>query len=153
MEDISLIIIKPEIIDRFSDIKKSLRKRGYKIIFQKKYNSWRKIAKKLYSEFSSEEIKTYIVGYDKHKFDDKFIMLIVTCEKGNTVEKLNKDKGNFIDYQSKNINTLRAEFGLPKRYNLQHGNISFTYCGFHCPQNQEELIRDLNILHLKNKFI
>lgn len=51
MEDISLIIIKPEIIERFSDVKKSLDKCRYKLIFQKEYNGWRKIANKLYSEF------------------------------------------------------------------------------------------------------
>ncbi len=139
MKDFSILIIKPEVIKITEEIIKSINRRGYKIIFRIEKNNWRNTAKKIYNEFSPKQIKTYINGYDKHKFGDKFLILALKHQKGSTLKRLNEDKGNFIRYQTENEKTLRAEFGLPKKYNLQHQEITFVYCGIHCPQTEEEL--------------
>ena len=148
MKDFSILIIKPEVIDKTKNIEKSIDKRGYKILLKIEKNNWRNTAKIIYNEFSPKEIDTYINGYDKHKFGDKFFILVLRHKEGNTLNRLNKDKGNFIKYQIENEKTLRAEFGLQKEYNLQHEDITFVYCGIHCSETEEELKSQIKLFSL-----
>ncbi len=152
MKDFSILIIKPEVIEKTEEIEESIKKRGYKIISKIEKDNWRNTAKIMYNEFSPKEIDIYIQGYDKHKFGDKFLILVLKHKEGNTLEILNKDKGNFIKYQTKDEKTLRAEFGLPKKYNLQHDNITFVYCGIHCPKNEEERKSQIKLFSLPEEY-
>lgn len=148
MKDFSILIIKPEVIERKEEIVRSIEKKGYKILLKIEKSNWRNTAKIIYNEFSPEEIETYIKGYDKHKFGDKFLILVLNHKEDNTLNRLNKDKGNFIKYQTENEKTLRAEFGLSKEYNFQHENITFVYCGIHCPETEEELRYQVKLFSL-----
>ena len=148
MKDFSILIIKPEAIENKEKIIISLNKRGYKIILKKEFTNWRNTMAKIYKEFSSEEIETYIKGYDQHKFGDKFIILLLTHKKGNTLQRLKEEKGNFINYQKKKENSLRGEFGLPEKYNTKYRGITFVYCGVHCPENEEELELQLKMFDI-----
>ncbi len=148
MEDVSLVIVKPEVIGKIESVKKSLGNKGYLILFEKSYSDWLSYARKIYSEFTAEEIQTYIDGYSKHSFGKEFIVLLVKSKKGNTLKRLNEDKGNFIRYQKQNDDSLRSEFGLSADYNLKHGNVTFVYCGIHCPESQKELDYQLNLFKL-----
>lgn len=139
MKDFSILIIKPEVIERIEEIVKSIEKRGYEILLKIEKENWRNTSKIIYNEFSQNQIETYIKGYDKYKFGDKFLILVLQHKENNTLERLKRDKGNFIKYQTEAEKTLRAEFGLPKEYNLQHQEITFVYCGIHCPETEEEL--------------
>ncbi len=148
MKDFSILIIKPEVIEKKEEIEKSIQKRGYEILMKIEKNNWRNTAKIIYNEFSPKEIETYIKGYNKHKFGDKFLILVLKHKEGDTLKRLNGDKGNFIKYQTEKEKTLRAEFGLPKDYNLQHENITFIYCGIHCPESKEELKSQVKLFSL-----
>lgn len=148
MDDFSILIIKPEVIEKKKKIIKSLKKRGYKILLEKEEDNWRNTAKVIYPEFSSKQIKTYIQGYNKYNFGNKFTILVLKHKKGDTLEKLKEEQGDFIKYQTQNEKTLRAEFGLPKEYNLQHEEITFVYCGIHCPENKEELKSHIKMFSL-----
>lgn len=138
-------MIKPEIINRKEEVIKSLLKRGYNIILEKVFENWRSFVKEIYTEFAEDEIAFYIKGYDEHKFGDNFTVLILSHNNGNTLHRLNNDKGDFISYQTKKEDTLRSEFGLPEKYNLKYKNIIFTYPGVHSPKDKKELIHHLNL--------
>lgn len=145
VKDFSILVVKPEIIGRKKDIVKSLVKRGYKVILEKKVGGWRNAAKKLYTEFLPEQIGVYLEGYDKYCFGDAFTVFVLKHKDGDTIRRLKKNEGDFIRYQTQDEKTLRAEFGLPENYNQTHGEITFVYCGFHCPKDENELKSQLEL--------
>ncbi len=153
MKNISLLLIKPEALKKTDQIKKFLIKRNYKIMLEENYKNWTTVMKKIYIEFPKEELNIFIQGYKKGLWKNKFKILILKNIGGNTIEKLKKDEGNFIKYQKNKENTLRAKFGLPKKYNKQfinkNRNTIFTYNGFHCPKNKEELKHHLKLFNLE----
>ena len=153
MKDISLVIVKPEIISRTEQVISSLRKRGYDILLQKAYTGWRELAKKIYTEFTPEQIKVYLSGYDKHNWNDDYMALIVSHKEGNTLKRLKQEQGNYVAYQTQKENTLRAEFGCLADKNLYFDDITFTYTGIHCSADEKELGLELKLLHLDAKTL
>ncbi len=145
MNDFSLLIIKPEILSRENEVIISLKKRGYEVLSKKHYKGWKEISKQIYTELSSEQINAYIEGYNKYGWGDEYVLLVIKHKDGETLQRLNKEKGNFIAYQTKKGDTLRREFGWSSEKNLYANGMTLTYPGVHCPADNKELNRDLKI--------
>ncbi len=148
MKDYSLLIIKPEIMSKKEKIFYSLKRRGYKTLFQREFNNWADFVKRVYKEFSAKQILEYLNEYTKNKWGYRFKVLLVSYKEGDTITRLRQDTGNFISYQNKKENTLRAEFGLPRGRNIICEGITFTYNGFHSIASEKELKEELDILGL-----
>ncbi len=149
MKDISLLVIKPEVARKQKKVVVSLKKRGYAILLQRKYDNWPRYARRIYTEFRKKELNCYLSKYIHKRWKNFFYVLLVHHKKENTVQRLKKEKGNYISYQSRNERTLRAEFGLSARENVMCGKITFVYCGIHCPAGKKEFLKELQLFKIK----
>ncbi len=152
MQDISILIVKPEAIKRFDEVRTSIGKREYVSLFERKDSDWIEKMEEIYSpQFSKERISWLVESYQKADFGDEFEVLVLRHQRGNTLVKLEAEQGHFIDYQKTRGETLRHEFGLPTLYNLQTVDRDFTvvFNALHCPKTQEDLRRHLSILNLR----
>ncbi|MBS3127932.1 hypothetical protein J4410_02210 [Candidatus Woesearchaeota archaeon] len=146
MDDISLLLLKPEVVKKEKEIQQYLEKKGYTILRKKKFSSWVSFVKKKYGEFSNEEREVYLSGYQKNKWGTTFIVFVLQHRQGDTLSILRRDLGHFIGYQDTHEDSLRAKFGQGQKKNMIQGKITFAYNGFHCPQDEEELQEDFEIL-------
>ncbi|MBW2987164.1 hypothetical protein KY336_01315, partial [Candidatus Woesearchaeota archaeon] len=85
----------------------------------------------IYVEFTEEQKNAFVDAYLKSEFRTDFIAAIVTHKKGNTIERLKNDVGNFSAYQKRTNKTLRSEFGLPKEYNIVSQDLTAVFNGLH----------------------
>lgn len=148
MKNQSLLFIKPEILERYKQVITSLQKRGYSILKEKRIKGYKALARKFYTEFTTEELNAYLHAYDKNGWSDECMILFVTHKSGDTIKTLKKEVGNFIAYQQSPETTLRGEFGLPADFNEKIQERIFTYNGFHAVASEEELVEHAEILRL-----
>ena len=146
MKDFSLIIIRPEIIERRQEVLKFLRAKGYEVLAKKHLSGWRNLARNIYTEFTHQQMSRYLEEFDKNKFSDDYIVVFLKHQAGNTIAKIKEDQGNFKNYQTEEEDTLRCKFGLPSKYNIEIDDVVFTFPGIHCPGNQEELEKHIKLL-------
>jgi hypothetical protein len=162
MQDISLLIVRPEVRFEAPYIEVSLQRRGYDIVQKERRTDWWCIAQCFYgNQLDDTQLQLYLSGHYAlfHGFGFNFLAWIVEHKEGGTLERLAKDKGHLYDYQDrgrKDVDTtsLRAEFGFGRKLNVPYplpssnGYTFAPYCGFHAPSTKEELENNLEILGL-----
>lgn len=151
MEDYSLLIIKPEILGKKEDVVKSLERRGYEVLSDKECEGWDEFAKMTYTNvLALDEIEAGLKGYVKNNFGFNFHAILVKHKEGNTVERLNNEKGGFLTYQTDESekSTLRGEFGLSGDMNEHYKDKTLVYNGIHTSINEEELQRNIEFLNI-----
>ncbi len=152
MQDISVLVVKPEVIGRFDEVRTSTGKRGYISLFERKDSDWIERMREIYSpQFSKERISWLVDAYQSSGFGDEFGVLVLRHQRGNTLVELEAEQGHFIDYQTTSGTTLRHEFGMPARHNIPTPDSEFTvvFNAVHCPKTPEDLRRHLKILELQ----
>ncbi|MBI2632302.1 hypothetical protein HYW75_04825 [Candidatus Pacearchaeota archaeon] len=149
MKDQSILVVKPEIIERHHEVKLSLERRGYFSLVNEIRNGWIEVMRQIYCpQFSSKHITSLICAYNE-RWSDEYGLFLLSHNNGNTLAELNKDEGNFKDYQTQMHWSLRLEFGLPARYNIPvDDKFTIVFNGLHCPKTKDDLERHLKIFNL-----
>jgi len=149
--DISMLVIRPEIINKFEDIKLELKKRRYKILKSYKLTNFSDKVSEMYSfDYPDKKIQDiFQKAYKKSDFGDLFGVLVINHEDGDTIKKLNSEIGHFKAYQDTKNNSLRSLFGLPKENNYVEKSFTLVFCGLHRTNSVDDFIIHLNLSGIK----
>ncbi len=148
MEDLSLLLVKPEIFGLMPEVKSSVIKRGYEFLLEEDRSGWRRVMKDIYEgQLNQKLFVKYVQAYQQKT--DAFGLFVLRHKDGNTIAHLKNDEGHYRDYQETPDGSLRAEFGLPSLWNIPvDSQYSVIFNGLHCPGTLEDLQRHLGILEL-----
>jgi hypothetical protein len=149
LSNISLLIIKPECFSKFKDIIRELNHRGFSVEWISERNNFNKMVSKIYSDdYPLQKLKFFSKAYLKSNFGNKFYILLVKKNSGNTFNELSKEIGHYKNYQKVWDNSLRCKFGLPQKYNFHDKQNEMFFNGLHRTDNAEDFIKHLNFLNL-----
>ena len=151
-EDIGLLVIKPEAVKKRLRIIKSLSDMGYILLLEKELNNWLDVLDSVHPDIPASARKIYKSAYKKYKFGNKYIVLILRHRDGDTINKLIRDKGHYVEYINDSAHSLRGQFGESKKYHLVNGGTKLTFPGIHTSKDREELSRELKIFDIDRQF-
>lgn len=161
MKDASIVVVKPELIEtkgivctqESGPVANSLIERGYKIESFGFRENWRIFAIEMYRRVLNEEQMTsYLRGYQENKWPNEYSFFVVSHNQGSSIARVKKDQGKFDTYQTRDEDTLRAKFGLPKKFNRRVKDMTLVYSGIHAPSNKTELLEHIRFLGLEKIF-
>ncbi|MBW3005156.1 hypothetical protein KY310_04975 [Candidatus Woesearchaeota archaeon] len=144
-QDISLIVIKPEIIEDKQDVLDALCSKGYVIVNTRQLRGWRGFIPQIYVEFTKDQNDFFARAYDIKGLGDEFFAVVVSHKDGNTIDRLVKDIGNFAAYQKREDESLRGRFGLPEEDNIGSSVLTVVFNGLHKANDAEDLYKHLTL--------
>ncbi len=150
--DVSMLVVRPESMNRFEEIKSEVIRRGYKILNSYKLNKFSDKVSQMYSADYPDKKITDIFqeAYKKSNFGENFQVLILKHENGETIKRLNSDIGHFKAYQNKKDDSLRSMFGLPTKDNYINKYCSMVFCGLHRTDCIDAFIIHLDLFGIKD---
>ena len=146
-KDISLLVGKPEIFDRYSEVASFLVRLGYDLLHSERREFWRPVMNAIYlPQFPEKYMRALHESYALLG-KDKFFFHILSHKGGNTMKRLKDNhQGAFGNYR-KGDGTLRGEFGLGREFDVYIDEGWTTrFNGFHAPDSRPEVVRHLRIL-------
>lgn len=147
--DISLLLIKPEVIGRIDEIIENLQNRGYSVLQRREIVGWQESIPRIYEQsLTPTKMQDYVMAYKQKSFPDKFVVIIVSHKEGHTIERLMGETGHPKDYQTRKDGSLRRLFGLPAEENVQGIQLTATFNGFHKVNNEKELEQHLKMFNM-----
>lgn len=154
MNDASLLLIKPEIIQNAAAVQEHIRRRTYVQIGYETQRGWRNVAREIYaSVLHATRLESFVNAYDMNQFPDTFGLLVLKHPQGGTLQKLKAIQGGFNAYQKQTEDTLRAQFGLRAEHNIEvSSDFTVVFNAVHCPGTLEELKHHVSFFRLEKYF-
>ncbi len=150
--DVSMLVIRPESIKRFEEVKLEIIKRGYKILKSYKLDNFSDKVSEMYSsDYPDKKVQDiFKTAYLHYDFGEFFGVLILRHKKGDTIKRLNLDIGHFKAYQNNKDDSLRCMFGFPTKYNYINKSCVIVFCGLHRTDSADDFIIHLGLFGIKN---
>ncbi|HSU72271.1 MAG TPA: hypothetical protein VLJ21_00290 [Candidatus Binatia bacterium] len=143
MQDIGLVVIKPEGFSRREEISSELCERGYVILEKVIIPDWRRVIPAIYASDASwkhsppEHLDELATIYAQRDFGNVAEAVVLKHKDGGTLEKIETDIGPWKAYLP---GTLRHKFGIP-----QDPSSRWVFTALHKADTQE-IIRKYLIL-------
>lgn len=150
INDLSLLIVKPECFDRVETIQTELNKRGFLVLKKYHKTDFSNAVKLIYcKDFKEEILEVFSNAYIKNNFGDDYYVFLVKYINGGTVQKLIDEVGSSRGYLTEPNNSLRSQFGLKKTYLDKNTGFEVIFNGFHKVDSTEELLFQIKALNLE----
>ncbi|PIN89045.1 hypothetical protein COU60_05210 [Candidatus Pacearchaeota archaeon CG10_big_fil_rev_8_21_14_0_10_34_76] len=149
LSNLTLLVIKPEIIDKKELIKNELSKKGYEVIREENKQNFSKVVGDFYMKDYPNHYKMFKEAYLNCRFGDKFSIFILRKKSGNSIKDLKKEVGHYKNYQKKKDDSLRSVYGLDSSKNYKSEGFEMYFNGFHKINDLEDFIYHLKLLKIR----
>ncbi len=148
-KDISLLIVKPECVNKLSNICLDINRRGYLILEKYKKTNFSQVVRSIYrKDFPEEILEVFSRGYSESDFGENYYILVVSHAKGDTIRRLIDDVGSSRGYFLSPDNSLRSKYGLKKTFRDEKSGFEVVFNGFHKIDSMEEFLSCIEYLDL-----